>query len=79
MVGAVPSVSIDVPKQSRVRFVDAWNLGWPINAIGSLPRQIDAARVADLTRALDHCQRNWVLGIVGDEALIRAAVGAWNP
>jgi zinc protease len=73
------NLQLDTPHELSMAIVDAWNLGWPVDAIDSLPRQIEAAKVEDLTRALDHCQRNWVLGIVGDEARIRAALGGWSP
>jgi predicted Zn-dependent peptidase len=59
--------------------VSMWNLGWPIETLDRLPDQVLATRREDLARMLEHCQGNWVLGLLGDEARIRSALGGWSP
>jgi predicted Zn-dependent peptidase len=68
------------PEDLAWAIVDTWNRDWPIQTIDALPGQVEATRVEDLTRLVEHCQHNWVLGILGDEARIRTAIGgAWRP
>jgi zinc protease len=67
------------PEQLAMAIVRTWNMDWPLDTIDDFPRQVQEAGLQDLTRLLEHCQRNWILGIMGDETRIRAAMGDWTP
>jgi zinc protease len=67
------------PHDLAEAIVQTWNRDWPLATIDEFPGQVEATRIEDLTRLLDHCQHNWILGILGDEARIRTAIGAWHP
>jgi zinc protease len=66
-------------RQLALEIVSMWSLGWPIDTLDLYPEQVLAAKLADVLRLTEHCQENWVLGLIGDEARIHAAVGEWKP
>jgi zinc protease len=61
------------------RIVSVWNLGWPLETLDRYPERVQNVELADVTRFVEHCQANWVLGLLGNEARIRAALGGYSP
>jgi predicted Zn-dependent peptidase len=61
------------------RIVSVWNLGWPLETLDRYPERVQNVELADVTRFVEHCQANWVLGLLGDESRIRAALGGYSP
>jgi len=53
-----------------------WNAGWPLETIDEIPTEIARVAPADLDAALRACASNLVLGITGDEGVIRAALAS---
>jgi zinc protease len=56
--------------------VRRWNQGWSLDTIDEVPAEIASISPADVDDALRACARNLVLGITGDEGVIRAALAA---
>jgi zinc protease len=56
--------------------VRRWNQGWPLETIDQVPDEIASIAPADVDAALRACAGNLVLGITGDEGVIRAALAA---
>jgi len=54
--------------------VRRWNQGWPLETIDQVPEQIASVTPAELDAAARVCASNLVLGITGDEGVIRAAL-----
>jgi zinc protease len=59
--------------------VRSWNQGWPLDTIDQVPAQIASVTPADLDGALRACASHLVLGLTGDERVIRAALAAREP
>ena len=56
-----------------------WNLGWPMETVDRYPDDVFAAQIADVRELAEHCRHNWVVGLLGEERQLRAAVGDWKP
>ncbi|HVU53090.1 MAG TPA: insulinase family protein, partial [Polyangia bacterium] len=53
-----------------------WNAGWPLESIDQIPDEIASVEPAQIDATLRACAGNLVLGITGDEGVIRAALAA---
>jgi zinc protease len=53
-----------------------WNAGWPLETIDEVPAEIASVSPAQIDAAVRACAGNLVLGITGDEGVIRAALAA---
>ena len=53
-----------------------WNAGWPLESIDEIPAEIASVTPADLDAAVRTCAGNLVVGITGDEGVIRAALAS---
>jgi len=61
------------------RIASTWNLGWPLETLDRYPERLQRVEPGEVTRFAEHCQANWVLGLLGDEARIRAALAGYSP
>lgn len=73
------NLSFDSSQELAWQIVNMWNRGWPIDTFDHLPEQVMATKPADLAPLSDACKANWVLGFLGNQAPIVAAIGGWNP
>jgi len=56
-----------------LRILKMWTLRWPIETLDRLPAQARGASPAAVTDIAEHCRANTVIGLLGDEARLRAA------
>jgi zinc protease len=53
-----------------------WNAGWPLDTIDEFPAEVGRVTPAEIDAAVRACAGNLVLGITGDEGVIRAALAS---
>jgi zinc protease len=56
--------------------VDRWNQGWDLGTIDEAPAQLASVAPAEVDATLRACAANMVVGVTGDEGVIRAAFAA---
>jgi zinc protease len=59
--------------------VELWNQGWDLGAIDEAPAELARVEAAEIGAALRACASNLVVGVIGDEGVIRAALAAPEP
>jgi hypothetical protein len=53
-----------------------WNHGWPIETLDRYPEAVLNARRADVIELGEHCRRGGIVGLLGDEPLLRTIMAA---
>jgi zinc protease len=56
--------------------VERWNQGWELETIDDAPADIASVQPAEVDAALRTCAANMVIGVTGDEGVIRTAFAA---